>query len=101
VGVTTYFALSAYASKQRSDDSCPLVFGERRCDATGVSAMNATRREAWLANGFGALALVGLGVGTYLFVVGGRTHESASKTGLRFDLAPTVGGVAGVFGGSF
>jgi tetratricopeptide (TPR) repeat protein len=93
-GLAAYFAVRAADAKGRSDDNCPVVDGDRRCNEVGVSAMKTANTYAWLANGGTALAVVGLGVGTYLFVVGG-------PRAVRFDVAASSAGLTGFLSGSF
>jgi hypothetical protein len=98
-GAAAYFAIRAADEKGRSDDNCPTQDGERRCNEAGVAAMKSANTQAWLANGATALAVVGLGVGTYLFIVGGAKPEPHAR--IRFDVAPSTAGITGFLSGSF
>lgn len=98
-GAAAYFAVRAADAKGRSDDDCPTLDGERRCNEAGVRAMKTANTQAWLANGATAIAVVGLGVGTYLFIVGGSRPETHAR--VRFDVAASSVGVTGFLSGSF
>ncbi len=95
-GLGVYFTVRAADAKRRSDDACPSYDGELRCTAEGVRAMKSANTSAWLANGSTALAVVGVGLGAYLFVIGGQKSD-----GLRVGLAASPFGVSGSLSGAF
>jgi hypothetical protein len=105
VGAGAVLGLSAISKRSKSDDACPTFDGERRCTQAGVDAMSQARTFSWLSNvGFGVGAIA-VGLGTYLFVTGGRPdapHEAASHApSLRAWVNVANGGGQGYVGGSF
>lgn len=100
-GFASYFAVRAAEAKRQSDDDCPIYDGDRRCTASGVSAMKTASTRAWLSTGGTVLAVAGLGLGTYLFVVGGHRADTPKTGALRFDVAASPAGVSGFLSGSF
>jgi len=85
-GVGTYFALSALASKNDADRSCP----NDRCSAEGASKNSDAIRSANYATASFAVGIVGLGVGAVLFAT--RSPSRAATSSAR---AAPIGITAG------
>ena len=113
VGVGTYFGFSALTNRNKSDDNCPILDGERRCSQIGADASSKANLAGWGANvglGVGGVALL---VGSYLFITGknDKTEPGAPSTPqqvenklrprVSFGVAPTIGGAQGAVFGSF
>ena len=113
VGVGTYFGFSALSNRNKSDDNCPILDGERRCTTTGADASSKANLAAWGSNiglGVGGAAVL---IGSYLFITGKneRTEpgspmnpqhaDNTLRPRVSFGLAPTAGGAQGAVFGSF
>jgi hypothetical protein len=113
VGLGTYLGLNALSNRNKSDDNCPILDGERRCSQIGADASSKANLSAWGANigiGAGGVALL---VGSYLFITGknDRTEPGSSpnpqhvqdrlRPRVSFGVAPTIGGAQGAVFGSF
>jgi hypothetical protein len=73
IGVGSFFGLRAFSKWDERNKHCPG--GE--CDATAVAASDAAHTSARIADIAVGVGIVGLGVGTYLFL----TSPSSSKQG--------------------
>jgi hypothetical protein len=76
-----------------------------RCQQSGVDAMNKANAEAWVSNiGFG-LAVVGVGLGSYLFLSGGGQEQppptTIGSTGMSWAFSGGPGGGMGTVAGKF
>jgi hypothetical protein len=103
-GTGAGFGVLAVNDKKKSDQGCPSYAGELRCQQPGVDAMNKANTEAWVSNvGFG-LAVVGVGLGSYLFFSGGAQERPAPVTGSTqwsWDVNGGPGGAMGTVTGRF
>jgi hypothetical protein len=93
-GVGAGFGVLATNDKKKSDDNCPNYYGDTRCNSAGVSDMNRANGEAWVSNIAFGVAVVGVGLGTYLFVSGGG-HEAPPSTTASTRWSWTVSGAPG------
>lgn len=89
VGVGSYFGLSAMSKKNATDDHCDGSL----CDKEGLELNEQANRAATISNiGFG-VGVIGLGVGTYFFLVsradGDERRAPAKTSGVR--LVPSIG----------
>jgi hypothetical protein len=92
-GVASGFGVLAMNDKKKSDSGCPAYAGEIRCQQQGVDAMSKANTEAWASNiGFG-LAVVGAGLGSYLFFSGGAKEPPPTTASTPWSW--TVGGGPG------
>jgi hypothetical protein len=64
IGVGSYFGLQAFSKWHERNDHCP----QGACDATAVEASDAAHTDARVADIAVGLGIVGVGVGTYLFL---------------------------------
>jgi hypothetical protein len=70
----------AINDQKKSNDNCPTYAGETRCQPAGVTDANRANGEAWGSNiAFGA-AVVGVGLGAYLFFTGGGQEAPPPTT---------------------
>lgn len=90
-----YFGVRAARAKSDSDDACPLVDGERRCNELGSARMRDAQRDAWLTNIGIGVGVLSLAIGTYLFVKGARTEP---RTARRVDWT-VAGGQTSIYAG--
>lgn len=75
LGAGSYFGVRAADDKSKSDDHCPLLDGERRCNAAGSEKMNDAQRNAWISNIGIGVGVASVAVGTYLFITGARAER--------------------------
>ena len=77
----TLFGIQALHQKQDSDSQCPSYFGQTRCQPGGADDNSKANVSAWISDGFIALAVAGLGIGSYFFFTGGQEHAATPTTG--------------------
>jgi hypothetical protein len=103
-GGGTVLGVLAINDKKKSDDNCPNDFGETRCQPAGVTAMNRANGEAWGSNiAFGA-AVVGVGLGAYLFFTGGAQEApppATASTSWSWAVSGGPGSAMGMLSGKF
>lgn len=91
-----YFGYRSWSEQRAARDVCP----ESTCtDADGVSHNEKARSAYPLAVAFTGIGLVGLGIGTYLFVSGDRTTTGRAR--LAPDVALGAGGGRVTLGGTW
>jgi len=95
VGVGTYFGLRALSQQKDADRFCD---GDR-CSPFGASQNAEAIRSANLSTVGFSVGLVGLGVGAYLLLTGGRPASRAAATSASVGAQVSVNGVA--LNGSF
>jgi hypothetical protein len=71
------FGIQAIHQKQESDAQCATLLGDLRCNQAGVDDMSQARTSAWVSDGLIGLAVVGIGLGSFLFFTGGA-HEGGA-----------------------
>ncbi|HEX3343538.1 MAG TPA: hypothetical protein VHS09_03150, partial [Polyangiaceae bacterium] len=82
-GAGAVFGVLATNDKKKSDDACPTYAGEIRCQQGGVDAMNRANGEAWASDIAFGLAVVGVGLGSVLFLSGGGHEAPPAATASR------------------
>jgi hypothetical protein len=88
IGVGAYFGLSAKSKHDEAkNEHCPDGY----CDATAAQLSRDARTQGWISTALFGVGLVGVGVGTYLVLSGGKGE--AASTGIR--VAPVVGASGG------
>lgn len=70
-----WYGIRAVRAKTDSDEGCPIVYGERRCDLGGALAMDRARSLSWGSTIWFGVSVVTLAAGTYLMVSGSRATE--------------------------
>jgi hypothetical protein len=90
VGVGTYFGLRALSQQKDADRYCD---GDR-CSPFGASQNAEAIRSANLSTVGFSVGLVGLGVGAYLLLTGGRSVSRAAATSASVSAQVSVNGVA-------
>jgi hypothetical protein len=76
IGVGSYFGLQAFSKWRERNDHCP----RGACDATAVAASDAAHTDARIADIAMGLGIVGVGVGTYLFLTAPSASDKPAAT---------------------
>ncbi|MEZ4227167.1 MAG: hypothetical protein R3B13_39880 [Polyangiaceae bacterium] len=77
--------LQALAKKNEVDDDCSVQNGQRVCGRSGLDAADAGKTYATISNVSFAVAIIGVGAGTYLtFVAPASTQGAGVSVGGRF-----------------
>jgi hypothetical protein len=113
VGLGSYFGFTALSNRNKSNDNCPILDGERRCTQTGADAAKQANLDAWGANIGLVLGGAAVLVGSYLFISGknektepgappnSQPSANTFRPRVSFGVAPTVGGAEGALFGTF
>ena len=88
LGIGAFFGVTTYSESSQARNLCP----QPTCtNQQGLSADDAAKRDAWIADFGVGLGIVGVGVGILMIATGGEKHPQAAH------IAPLVGrDVAGV-----
>ncbi|HEY1692904.1 MAG TPA: hypothetical protein VGG39_12125 [Polyangiaceae bacterium] len=104
-GAGAFFGLRATSEKKDSDGLCPKdSLGNLRCSSTGVDDMNQAKVSAWASDIALGVAVVGFGLGSYLFFTGGAHQEDPTRAATgnwRWVLGATPKGAGGWLTRSF
>jgi hypothetical protein len=95
IGVGSFFGLRAYSKWDERNKHCPS--GE--CDATAVAASDAAHTSARIADIAMGVGIVGLGVGTYLFLTARPSSKQASATRTYVGVGSVARGAPGFTAG--
>jgi len=97
-GAGAGFGVLAINDKKKSDQGCPTYAGELRCQQPGVDSMNKANVEAWVSNAAFGLAVVGVGLGSYLLLSGGAQERPPAAVGSTPWSWAVSGGPSGAMG---
>ncbi|SRR6266545_1662696 len=87
VGVGSYFGLRAMSEQKTADRDCP----DEQCSPDGVAANSRAINAANLATAGFAVGLVGIGLGTFLFLTNGPSRSPSSLDPGRVRAAARLG----------
>ena len=112
LGAGTYFGLSAISNRDKSEENCPMLDGEYRCNPQGADYSDKAMLAAWGSNIGLGLGAIGVLAGSYLFITGKNDNVEPGATPnpqarahsvprVSFGFAPTPGGAQGAVFGRF